>query len=74
MTGEIETQDLVISKQLKMDITKYKNIFPHVAAAIQLSNADSKQPSRGDIIQYSLHQFPTPESTEQGYVSRSIRQ
>ena len=37
MTGEIQTQDLVISKQLRMDLTKYKNIFPHVAAAIQLS-------------------------------------
>ena len=37
MTGEIETEDLVISKQLRMDITKYKSIFPHVAAAIQLS-------------------------------------
>ncbi len=47
MTGEIQTQDLVISKQLRMDLTKYKNIFPHVAAAIQLSNANGKQPSRG---------------------------
>ena len=44
MTGEIETKDLVISKQLRMDITKYKNIFPHVAAAIQLCNANGKQP------------------------------
>jgi hypothetical protein len=35
-----------------MDLTKYKNIFPHVAAAIQLSNIYGKQPSRGDIIQY----------------------
>ncbi len=34
MTGEIETGDLVISKQLRMDITKYKSIFPHVAAAL----------------------------------------
>jgi DNA polymerase elongation subunit (family B) len=28
MTGEIEAPDLVISKQLRMDITKYRNIFP----------------------------------------------
>ena len=52
MTGEIRTQDLVISKQLRMDLTKYKNIFPHVAAAIQLSNVSGKQPSRGDTIEY----------------------
>ena len=40
----------------------YKNIFPHVAAAIQLSNTNGKQPTRGDIIQYvytdSQHQNP----------------
>ncbi len=45
-----------------MDITKYKNIFPHVAAAIQLSNGNGKRPIRGDIIQYvytdSQHQNP----------------
>ncbi len=52
MTGEIQTQDLIISKQLRMDLTNYKNIFPHVAAAIQLCNANGKQPSKGDIIQY----------------------
>ncbi len=62
MTGEIQTQDLIISKQLRMDLTKYKNIFPHVAAAIQLCNISGKQASRGDIIQYvytdSQHQNP----------------
>ena len=62
MTGEIHTQDLIISKQLRMDITKYKNIFPHVAAAIQLGNANGKRPSRNDAIQYvytdSQHQNP----------------
>ena len=62
MTGEIQTQDLIISKQLRMDITKYKNIFPHVAAAIQLGNANGKRPNRNDIIQYvytdSQHQNP----------------
>jgi DNA polymerase elongation subunit (family B) len=62
MTGEIETEDLVISKQLRMNITKYKNIFPHVAAAIQLSNNNGKRPNRNEIIQYiytdSQHQNP----------------
>lgn len=62
MTGEIPIQDLVISKQLRMNITKYKNIFPHVAAAIQLSNINGKHPTKGDIINYiytdSQHQNP----------------
>jgi DNA polymerase elongation subunit (family B) len=60
MTGEVQSQDLVISKQLRIDIIWYENIFPHVAAAIQLSK--SKRPSWNDIIQYlntdSQHQNP----------------
>ena len=62
MTGEIQTKDLIISKQLRMDITRYKNIFPHVAAAIQLGSANGKRPNRNDVIQYiytnSQHQNP----------------
>lgn len=62
MTGEIEQADLIISKQLRMDITKYRSLFPHVAAAIQLSKANGKPASKGDIIQYiytdSQHQNP----------------
>jgi DNA polymerase elongation subunit (family B) len=61
MTGEIDSADLIISKQLRMDITKYRSLFAHVAAAIQLSN-NGKTPSKGDIIQYiytdSQHQNP----------------
>ena len=60
MTGEIELQDLVISKQLRMNIYNYRSIFPHVAAAIQLSN--DERVSRGDNIEYvytdSQHQNP----------------
>ncbi len=60
MTGEIELQDLVISKQLRMNINNYKNIFPHVAAAIQLGN--NERVSKGDNIEYiytdSQHQNP----------------
>ncbi|MGI8834947.1 MAG: DNA polymerase domain-containing protein [Nitrososphaeraceae archaeon] len=37
MTGEIDTKDLVISKQLGMAITKYRNIFPHVAEQLSQS-------------------------------------
>ena len=62
MTGEIEPADLIISKQLRMDITKYRSLFPHVAAAIQLSKANGKPPSRGETIEYiytdSQHQNP----------------
>ena len=60
MAGEIELQDLVISKQLRMDIRNYRSIFPHVAAAMQLSN--NERVSRGENIEYvytdSQHQNP----------------
>jgi DNA polymerase elongation subunit (family B) len=43
------------------DLMKYKSLFPHVSAAIQLSNED-KHPSKGDIIKYiytnSQHKNP----------------
>ena len=49
MTGEgIDDKDLVISKLLRQDIQKYKSLFPHVSAAIQLK----KYPLKGDTIQY----------------------
>jgi DNA polymerase elongation subunit (family B) len=61
MTGEINAKDLIISKQLRMSITKYRNIFPHVAAAIQLGT-NGKLPTKGEIMQYvytdSQHQNP----------------
>ena len=60
MTREIELKDMVISKQLRMNIRNYKSIFPHVAAAMQLSN--NERVSRGDNIKYfytdSQHQNP----------------
>jgi DNA polymerase elongation subunit (family B) len=53
--------DLVISKLLGQDIIKYESLFPHVSAAIQLSNED-KHPSKGDTIKYiytnSQHKNP----------------
>ena len=64
MTGEeIYQEDLVISKLLGQDIEKYKSLFPHVSAAIQLTNtAGGKQPTKGDTIQYvytnSQHKNP----------------
>jgi DNA polymerase elongation subunit (family B) len=59
---DITQRDLVISKLLGQDITKYKSLFPHVSAAIQLSNNEDKHPSKGDIIKYiytnSQHKNP----------------
>jgi DNA polymerase elongation subunit (family B) len=57
MTGEeLDKQDLVISKLLRQDIEKYKSLFPHVSAAIQLcnnnNNTTGKYPLKGDTIQY----------------------
>src|ERR671931_847584 len=49
MTGEgINDKDLIISKLLRQDIQKYRSLFPHVSAAIQLR----KYPLKGDTIQY----------------------
>ena len=63
MLGEdIILDDLVISKLLGQDIMKYKNLFPHVSAAIQLSNNEDKPASKGDTIKYiytdSQHKNP----------------
>jgi len=68
--GEDITQgDLVISKFLGQDIIKYKSLFPHVSAAIQLSNED-KHPSKGDTIKFiytnSQHKNPLCRVTSIG--------
>jgi DNA polymerase elongation subunit (family B) len=34
MTGEIELKDLVVSKMLRQDLTKYRSLFPHVSAGL----------------------------------------
>jgi DNA polymerase elongation subunit (family B) len=38
MTGDIKLQNLVFSKSLGQGLDKYKSLFPHVSAAIQLAN------------------------------------
>jgi DNA polymerase elongation subunit (family B) len=61
MTGEIPIKDLVISKMLRQDLDRYKSLFPHVSAALQLTEA-GKSLVRGDMIQYiytdSAHKNP----------------
>jgi DNA polymerase elongation subunit (family B) len=58
---DIIQDDLVVSKLLGQDIIKYRSLFPHVSAAIQLTNED-KHPSKGDTIKYiytnSRHKNP----------------
>ena len=51
--GEVMNKgyDLVISKLFGQDITRYRDLFPHVSAAIQLSNK-YKHPSKGDTIKF----------------------
>src|SRR5215207_8543004 len=74
---DITQGDLVISKLLRQDIIKYRSLFPHVSAAIQLSNED-KHPSKGDTIKYiyanSQHKNPlcrvAPIDSTYGYGSR----
>jgi DNA polymerase elongation subunit (family B) len=51
MTGEVELNDLVVSKLLGQGLEKYKALFPHICAAIQLSNAGISL-VQGDNVQY----------------------
>ena len=49
--NDITQDDLVISKLLGQNIEKYRSLFPHVSAAIQLSD-EGRYPSKGDTIKY----------------------
>jgi DNA polymerase-2 len=51
MTGELEVKDLVLSKVLRQDLYKYRSLFPHVSAALRLTEAGVPL-MRGDTIQY----------------------
>jgi DNA polymerase elongation subunit (family B) len=61
MTGEIQLKDLVVSKMLRQDLTKYRSLFPHISAALQLTQA-GKSLVRGDMVQYiytnAVHKNP----------------
>lgn len=43
MTGKMSLKELAVSKTLRKNVNKYRSIFPHVAAAIQLAH-------RGKIV------------------------
>ena len=49
MTGELELKDLIVSNILRQDLYKYRNLFPHVSAALQLTEAGVPM-ERGDTI------------------------
>jgi len=51
MTGEIQIKDLVVSKMLRQDLDRYRSLFPHVSAALQLTEAGISL-VRGDSIRY----------------------
>jgi DNA polymerase elongation subunit (family B) len=58
---DVTKKDLVISKLLGQNIEKYRSLFPHVSAAIQLIGED-RHLSKGDTIKYiytdSQHKNP----------------
>jgi DNA polymerase elongation subunit (family B) len=51
MTGEVQLEDLVVTKKLGQGIDRYRSLFPHVAAAIQLAR-EGKSTTVGDGIEY----------------------
>jgi DNA polymerase elongation subunit (family B) len=75
----ITQDDLVISKLLGQYIEKYRSLFPHVSAAIQLSNGEDKHPSKDDTVKYiyinSNHKNPlcrvTPIDSTDGHRSEN---
>ena len=72
MNGEVQINDLVISKLLRQNIEKYKSLFPHVSAAIRL-NVSGAIANRGDTIQYvhtdSSHTDPLQRITPANLIS-----
>ncbi len=84
MTGEIQIKDLVVSKMLRQNLIKYRSLFPHVSAALQLTGA-GKSVVRGDTIQYiytdAAHKNPLRRvmpldliSEEHDYVKEKYRE
>ncbi len=51
MTADIQLKDLLNSKLLGQELDKYKSLFPHVSAAIELSKA-GKSIMVGECVEY----------------------
>ena len=75
MTGAIQLQDLVVSKLLGQDLDKYKSLFPHVSAAIQLTRA-GKSRMAGNAVEYiytdSRHSNPLCRVTPSEFMEVKI--
>ena len=71
MTGDIDLQDLVVSKILGQGLEKYKSLFPHVSAAIQLAR-EGKSTMVGEGVEYiftnSRHTNPLCRVTPIGII------
>jgi hypothetical protein len=50
-SGKVPVSDLAISKVLRMPVERYRSLFPHVTAAVQLRQKH-KPVKTGDIIDY----------------------
>jgi DNA polymerase elongation subunit (family B) len=76
MTGELELKDLVVSKILRQDLHKYRSLFPHVSAALRLTEAASL--TRGDTIQYiytdATHSNPLRRVTPVEFIEKGREQ
>jgi len=62
MIGDIQLQDLVVSKVLGQELDKYKSLLPHVSAAIQLANEWKSTVAGVDIgyiFTYACHTNPS---------------
>jgi hypothetical protein len=51
LSGHLETSELVVSKSLRMPVERYRSLFPHVLAAIQLSQHEQRV-KPGDMVEY----------------------
>jgi DNA polymerase elongation subunit (family B) len=73
MTGDIKLEDLLVSKLLGKALDKYKSLFPHVSAAIQLVN-EGKTTMIGDDVKYvftnSRHSNPLYRVTPAEFIKQ----
>jgi DNA polymerase elongation subunit (family B) len=51
MTGKMSLKELAVSKTLRKNVNKYRSIFPHVAAAIQLASR-GKNVKEGEDVNF----------------------
>lgn len=51
LSGGLENSELVVSKSLRMPVERYRSLFSHVVAAIQLRQ-HGRQIKPGDLVDY----------------------